>query len=140
LALLIGIFAAPDRNCVFPKQGSLYLIRNNTVQIADEGILPPEKKTFYTKLERPQILSQIERDYPGYKPVLFAIEMFLPFVELHQVEYWEVRPHNNGDNGSASDACKGRLDPTIWKYYMIITGAFFSLLLALSPTRLLRRE
>jgi hypothetical protein len=67
--------------------------------------------------------------YPEFKPVLYSIEVIIPAFDFRQKKYWEIR----------SDApWSGFVQ--LYSSVHVALGWLFSLLAALSPTKLLRRE
>jgi hypothetical protein len=88
---------------------------------ADFVTKTPEKLTIESCQEPPF--------YPNFEPVLYSIEVIVPAIDFHQKKYWELR---------SDTPWSGLFQLYSWVHGVL--GWIFSLLAALSPTKLLRRE
>jgi len=70
-----------------------------------------------------------EKFYPAFVPILYSIEVIVPAIDFRQKKYWEIR----------SDTPWSGLF-ILYSWVHVGLGWLFSLLAALSPTKLLRRE
>lgn len=67
--------------------------------------------------------------YPSFSPLIYSVETLVPIADFHQKNYWEIR-----------GGTKYSLLFNVYQYLHIILGWILSLLVALSPTRIIRRE
>ena len=79
-------------------------------------------------------------DYPGFNPIVFSLDVFIPLFNLHQEPYWA--PDSGSDDIIRSLIRKGKFEGwwllTAWYWIEIMAGWLFSSLLLLSVTGLLR--
>jgi hypothetical protein len=77
-------------------------------------------------------------DYPRFEPAVYSIDVFVPFLDLHQEDYWLSTA-----NSPVCSACFGTTLGQWVRIYMwlhIAFGWLLSTLAALSITGLVRRE
>lgn len=137
-ALMFNLAANIDR--IYPTKWRWFAERTETTLLPEEYMDPTTVGVRKTK----KPLS-----YPEYQPLIYSLDLMVSFVSLGQVEYWEIQ----GD----VESCwfleyfnSRKANPTIWtnrhcylkwyKWFHILFGHFLILLIALSPTRLLRKD
>ena len=80
-------------------------------------------------------------DYPGFNPLAFSLDVFVPLFNLHQEPYWAPDPGGN-DFVRRLTRGAGKFDwwwaLTAWYWIEIAAGWLLSSLLLLSVTGLLR--
>jgi hypothetical protein len=95
----------------------------------NEAVLCPAD--FVTKQPEKLTLQSCSKPlyYPEFEPVLYSIGVIVPAIDFHQKKYWEMR----------SDTPRSGFFQ-LYSWVHMALGWLFSLLAALSPTKLLRRE
>ena len=80
-------------------------------------------------------------DYPGFNPLMFSLDVFVPLFNLHQESYWAPNS-SKGDFFRWLTRGKGEFEGwwllTAWYWIEIMAGWLLSSLLLLSVTGLLR--
>ena len=80
-------------------------------------------------------------DYPGFNPLVFSLDVFVPLFNLHQEPYWAPDP-GGGDLARWRFWREGKFDwwwlLTAWYWIEIMAGWLLTSLLLLSVTGLLR--
>jgi hypothetical protein len=85
--------------------------------------------------------SSSEPDYEDLHPFLYSLDVFLPFVNLHQEHYWWPDSKNSGQ--CALFGYQFRLSGSLVRYYLwlqVISGWLLSAILVAGLTGLMRNE
>lgn len=91
----------------------------------------PTKVFVYTgrphgeNIDKKYLGKQTPSDYPGYCPLIYSLELATPLANLGQGTHWEIAGGHWVD---------------VYRWIHVLLGWFFSLLIVLSPTELLRKD
>lgn len=77
-------------------------------------------------------------DYPALNPLVYSIDAFIPFVNLHQEEYWLPNANRSCQFGSRTLPCGALLRAYMWLH--ISMGWILATLFAVGLTGLVRKE
>jgi hypothetical protein len=96
------------------------------------GHMVPAKERVYMDREYKDT-HVLPTDYPHLQPLVYSIDLFLPFVDLHQEDYW-TPTDQRGQNRRLGHFAK------VWRWVHIGLGWVLSALFVAGITGLVKRE
>ena len=127
IALSTAIFAAAfDRGVMTPTKERVYLDECYLLEKPTGSCTGWHRPARWWVLESP---IRMPTDYPGFNPLAYSLDTFLPIVDLHQEAYWMPRA-NHGNGGFFR----------IWLLLQIATGWVLTTLAIAALTGLVKKD
>lgn len=104
---------------------------------ASADLMSPTRERVYMSADY-QRTHVVPPDYPDFNPLVYSIDAFVPFVNLHQEEYWLPNANRRCHAGDRGLPCGALLRGYMWLH--ISMGWILTTLFAVGLTGLVRKE